>query len=434
MRSTDANDAEWDETRQWVDELHRLNSSFSTHEPPPQLSMTKDSLGGTIDPIFQPVRDKDDERILPIHIDASQEQPVPKDHQRPPTPPPSRLASSAGSHRSPRPPSVRASVTSVASKITYDDVCEALKKLEEVEQFPPQPDLPNDSFSDTSTLSEASRSSTPRIVGPTRSLVLRTPPKEKNPLNRNVRSTQDFRDKLKQWKSQDRPDSFQQQLEAQKQAYQQSIEQHIRFLDEVRFSRLFFPRKFVVSSSQVNEDKKKLVARCDVLENQLKTTEKKYENQIRTLEFSHRLEIQRFKDQQALAEKSRRDKWIEDKSRKFKELTVQNLEPEIQKFIEKHQKEIAELREIHQAELTQADVKASERYIRLTDELREELEREKQTAVARERELAREKYEKAIRDERESFVEQRKKLFAEVEEEKRRQTDLLGKQRAELEK
>ena len=218
--------------------------------------MTRDSLAGTVNPI----RDKNDERLLPIHIDSAREEQAASRIQRwyrkrrktaqpssrvssgkaGPTPPPSRSISSGGSRNSPRverPPSVRVSTTSVASKITYDDVCEALKKLEEVEQFPPQPELKNDSFSDTSTLSAASsRASTPKIIGPTRSLVLRTPPKEKNAVNRNVRSTQDLRDKLKQWKSQERPDDFQQQLEAQKQAYQKSIEQHIRFLDEVRFS------------------------------------------------------------------------------------------------------------------------------------------------------------------------------------------------------
>lgn len=165
------------------------------------------------------------------------------------------------------------------------------------------------------------------------------------------------------------------------------------------------------------------MARCQALE-----------NRIRSIEQAHRLEIQRFRDTQAAAEKSRREKWIEDKSRKFKELTVQSLEPEIQKIIDKYQKEIEDLKEIHRAELSQVDVKASERYIHLTDDLREELEREKQQAVARERELAREKYEKAIRDDRESFVEQRKKLFGEVEEEKVRQTEIFAKQRAELDK
>lgn len=229
--------------------------------------------------------------------------------------------------------------------------------------------------------------------------------KEKDLLNRNVRSTQDLREKLKQYKQYDRQDDFQRQLEAQKVAYQKSIEQHVRFLDEV------------------NEDKKKLTARCQALE-----------NRIRSIEQAHRLDLQRFKDTQAAAEKFRREKWIDDKSRKFKELTVQSFEPEIQKLTDKYQKEIEDLKEIHRIELNQIDVKASEHYIRLTDDLREELEREKQQAVARERELARERYEKAIRDERESFVEQRKKLFAEIEEEKVRQTEIFSKQRAELDK
>ena len=174
---------------------------------------------------------------------------------------------------------------------------------------------------------------------------------------------------------------------------------------------------------KINDDKKKLVTRCEQLDFQLKKLEKKYENQLR----SHRLELQRFKDTQTVAQKSRREQWLDDKT---KELTARGVEPEIQKLISQHKEEMENCKRIHQAEL----LKESDRYVHLTDVLREELEREKQEAIARERELAREKYEKAIRDEQEAFIEQRKKLFADVDEEKYRQADLMNKQRIDLEK
>ena len=152
------------------------------------------------------------------------------------------------------------------------------------------------------------------------------------------------------------------------------------------------------------------------------------------MEEFHRLELQRLKDTNEAAEKLRRERWIEEKTRKIKEITVRGLEPEIQKLINKHKTELTKVNTVHQAELLTADERAAQRYIRLTEELREQLEREKQEAIAREREMAREKYEKAIRDEQQSFVEQRRRLFNEVEDEKNRQGDLVNKQRIDLDR
>jgi 5-azacytidine-induced protein 1 len=92
------------------------------------------------------------------------------------------------------------------------------------------------------------------------------------------------------------------------------------------------------------------------------------------------------------------------------------------------------MKTIHEAELLAADERASQRYIRMTEELRDQLEREKEVAIARERELAREKYEKSLQEEERSFNEQRRRLYTEIEEEKNRQAELAFKQRADIDK
>jgi 5-azacytidine-induced protein 1 len=92
------------------------------------------------------------------------------------------------------------------------------------------------------------------------------------------------------------------------------------------------------------------------------------------------------------------------------------------------------MKTVHEAELLAADERAAQRYIRMTEELRDQLEREKEVAIARERELAREKYEKSLRDEEQSFNEQRRRLYAEIEEEKNRQAEFATKQRADIDK
>lgn len=119
-------------------------------------------------------------------------------------------------------------------------------------------------------------------------------------------------------------------------------------------------------------------------------------------------------------EKVRREKWINEKSKKIKEMTVKGevsakpqvggrlvqlpqswqklnarltsgLEPEIQKLLSKHKQELNKLQALHEAELLQADQRASQHYESRCKELRQQLEREKEEQCQRERELARQR-------------------------------------------
>lgn len=182
------------------------------------------------------------------------------------------------------------------------------------------------------------------------------------------------------------------------------------------------------------EDKRRISERCEFLVNELKSIDAKYRDQIRALEESQKVEMQKLKDVHEAAEKLRRERWIEEKTKKIKELTVRGLEPEIQKLISNHKAELSKMKAIHDAELLAADERAAQRYIRMTEELRDQLEREKEVAIARERELAREKYEKSLRDEEQSYNEQKRRLYAEIEEEKNRQAEIAAKQRADIDK
>ncbi|CAF1273302.1 unnamed protein product [Rotaria sp. Silwood1] len=205
-------------------------------------------------------------------------------------------------------------------------------------------------------------------------------------------------------------------LQLQKDDYEATIQRHLTFID------------------QLIDDKKKLSERCERLVAELKTIDKKSSDRLKNMEESHRIELQKLKDVHEAAEKLRRERWIDEKTKKIKELTVRGLEPEIQKLIGKHKAELAKMKTVHEAELLAADERAAQRYVRMTEDLRDQLEREKESAIARERDLAREKYEKAIRDEEKSFTEQRRRLYTEIEDEKNRQAELAAKQRADLDK
>lgn len=67
------------------------------------------------------------------------------------------------------------------------------------------------------------------------------------------------------------------------------------------------------------------------------------------------------------------------------------LEPEIQKLISKHKQELNKLQTLHEAELLQADQRASQHYDSKCEELRQQLEREKEEQCLRERELAKQR-------------------------------------------
>ncbi|CAF2118138.1 unnamed protein product [Rotaria magnacalcarata] len=205
-------------------------------------------------------------------------------------------------------------------------------------------------------------------------------------------------------------------FQRQKDEYESIIQRHLKFID------------------QLIDDKKKLSHRCELLLYELKTIDKKYNSRIRSIEESHCSELQKLKDVHEAAEKLRRERWIEEKTKKIKELTVRGLEPEIQKLISKHKNELSKMKTVHEAELVAADERASQRYIRMVDELRDQLQREKDVAIADERELAREKYEKSLREEVDNLNEQRRRLYTEIEEEKSQQSELVAKQHADLEK
>ncbi|KAF0025899.1 hypothetical protein F2P81_022780 [Scophthalmus maximus] len=176
-------------------------------------------------------------------------------------------------------------------------------------------------------------------------------------------------------------------LQLQKEQYEATIQRHLTFID------------------QLINDKKSLSERCEGVVGELKQVDQKYTKKISQMQEQHEMEIKKLKDLMSATEKIRREKWIDEKTKKIKEITVKGLEPEIQKLISKHKQELKKLRTLHEAELLQADDRAAQRYVRQCEELRQQLEREKDEQCQRERDLTkhrvkrlREKYEAELRE------------------------------------
>ncbi|KAK7111870.1 centrosomal protein of 131 kDa-like [Littorina saxatilis] len=203
-------------------------------------------------------------------------------------------------------------------------------------------------------------------------------------------------------------------LDVQKEEYEEAIKRHLSFID------------------QLIDDKKSLSEKCEQLVRELKTIDRKYQDKIKSVEDNHSIEMTKLKEVHMAAEKLRREKWIDEKTKKIKDMTVKGLEPEIQRLIAKHKSEVKKMKSVHEAELLEADERAAQRYVKMTEELRDQLEHEKEAAVARERELAKERYEKQLQQEEEAYQQQRRRLYNEVQDEKDRLSSNATRQRSEL--
>ncbi|XP_066293238.1 centrosomal protein of 131 kDa-like [Branchiostoma lanceolatum] len=205
-------------------------------------------------------------------------------------------------------------------------------------------------------------------------------------------------------------------LQVQKEEYEATIKRHLGFID------------------QLIDDKKALGEKCERVVKELKDMDAKYSKRIKEMSDKHNEETQKIKDMHAAAEKLRRERWIDEKTKKIKEMTVKGLEPEIQRLIAKHKQEVKKIKAIHEAELLEADERASRRFIHQTEEIKEQMAREIESACNRERELAKQRYEKQAEQEEQGLQQQRRRLYAEVQEEKERIATQAAKQRAEIDR
>ncbi|XP_064006783.1 centrosomal protein of 131 kDa isoform X3 [Pogoniulus pusillus] len=201
------------------------------------------------------------------------------------------------------------------------------------------------------------------------------------------------------------------QLKLQREQYEAAIQRHLAFID------------------QLIDDKKVLSEKCEAVIAELKQVDQKYGKKITQMQEQHELEIKKLKEVMSATEKIRREKWMDEKTKKIKEITVKGLEPEIQKLIAKHKQDIRKLKMLHEAELLQSDERAAQRYGRQAEELRGLLERESEEQSQRHRQRC----EQQLEQEEQALQQQRRRLYAEVAEEKERLSQQAARQRAEVE-
>uniref|UniRef100_A0A452S1C3 Centrosomal protein 131 n=1 Tax=Ursus americanus TaxID=9643 RepID=A0A452S1C3_URSAM len=177
------------------------------------------------------------------------------------------------------------------------------------------------------------------------------------------------------------------QLRQQRDHYEATIQRHLSFID------------------QLIEDKKALAERCEAVVAELKQGDQRRKDREAQVQEQHELEIKKLKELMSATEKVRREKWINEKTRKIKEITVRGLEPEVQKLIAKHKQEVKKLKCLHEAELLQADTRAAQRFGHQLEQLREHLEREKEALGQQERERAQQRQRAELEELRQQLEE-----------------------------
>ncbi|KAF5277161.1 hypothetical protein FQR65_LT03867 [Abscondita terminalis] len=183
-------------------------------------------------------------------------------------------------------------------------------------------------------------------------------------------------------------------LKSQKDDYESAVKRHQKFID------------------QLISDKKTRNHQYESLVKELKTLEERYKSNMKAVEHKHKVEIQKVKEMHIAGEKIRKERWIDSKTQKIKELTIKGIEPELDKMTSRHQQELMDLRTLHKREIEDMELRAARKLQQHCECLREQLTAEREKALAHERDVLRQRYERMVETEEQNFQEQRRKLLA----------------------
>ncbi|TGZ47548.1 5-azacytidine-induced protein 1, partial [Temnothorax longispinosus] len=174
-------------------------------------------------------------------------------------------------------------------------------------------------------------------------------------------------------------------------------------------------QKFI---EQLLAEKTDLAQKCDSLARQIKEMEQKIQRDLKVISERHAVELQRAKENMAASEKIRRERWLEMKTSKIKEMTVKGLEPELHNMMEQHQQEIQELRRTHIKELQDTELRAMRRSNQQLEQLRIELTDSHEKMLAKEKDILAARYKENLEEQEAHFQTQQKTFVEHFEREK----------------
>ncbi|KAJ8328206.1 hypothetical protein QVD99_000724 [Batrachochytrium dendrobatidis] len=190
------------------------------------------------------------------------------------------------------------------------------------------------------------------------------------------------------------------QLSLQRKEYETIVKRHLGFIDKLL------------------AEKEELSKKCEELTADVKQMEKQFAAKMKTVEEQQARDIKQQRDMWQAAEKIKRDKWIQDKTKSIKDQTVKGLEPEIQRMIAQHKAQVLGLEEKSREQFIKEKNLLIEQHQRQLDSLRDRSVAERQKACEDEREFGRQRYLKQLERDEMEFQQQKRKLCAEFDEQK----------------
>ena len=181
-------------------------------------------------------------------------------------------------------------------------------------------------------------------------------------------------------------------------------------------------------------DKEDLFRRCEVVTDEFKQVEKQFKSKIQSMEENHMKELKRRKELWETAERMKRERWIQDKSKLIKEQTMKGFEPEIQKLVSQHKTQMQRLEEKLKSEWSKERQAILDEHQGQLDCYREKIATERRRAADEEREIARQRYQRQLERDEIELQQQRRKMAAQFDEEKDRlQAAWKEEKKAEIE-
>ncbi|KAJ1336825.1 hypothetical protein BSLG_006928 [Batrachochytrium salamandrivorans] len=205
--------------------------------------------------------------------------------------------------------------------------------------------------------------------------------------------------------------SLKSQLSLQRKEYETIIKRHLAFIDKLL------------------SEKEELSKKCEELAAEVKQMEKQFSNKIKGAEEQQSRDLKKQREMWQAAEKIKRDKWIQDKTKLIKDQTVKGLEPEIQRMISQHKAQVSSIEERYREQLIKEKNMLAENHQRQMEDLRDRSVAERQKACEDEREFCRQRYLKQLERDEMEFQQQKRKICSEFDEQKHNLIESIKEER-----
>ncbi|XP_076640367.1 centrosomal protein of 131 kDa-like [Colletes latitarsis] len=204
-------------------------------------------------------------------------------------------------------------------------------------------------------------------------------------------------------------------LQAQEDKYKGIVKRHQKFVE------------------QLITEKTDLTEKCNSLAQRVKEIEIKMQRDMKCAADRHEVELQRAREHCAAAEKIKRERWIEARTTKIKEMTVKGLEPELRNMMEKHAEEIQRLRNVHMKELQDAELRIIRRSNQQLEQLRLELTESHERMLTNEKNILWTRYKDKLEEQEAQFKERQTKFIEELQYDREKFSREQAKRDAEME-